>query len=61
MTFNRDQWRESFEGQLSLLRPHLTRRVLTAMSHVAWNGDGAKHKDPVKTAKAWSAELDKKK
>ncbi len=61
MKYNRDQWRDPFEGQLSLLRPHFTRRVLAAMSHVAWTEDGTKDKDPVKTAMAWSVELDKTK
>jgi hypothetical protein len=54
--YNRDQWIESFEGQLSLLRPHLTPRVLTSMSLLAWNQVG--EHDPVKAAREWSKLLD---
>ena len=59
LKYNRGQWRESFEGQLAMLRPHLTGRVLAAMSIAAWNEHGTKDFDPVKAAKAWSAALDK--
>jgi hypothetical protein len=38
--YNRDQWIESFEGQLALLRPHLTQRVLATMSLSAWHEFG---------------------
>ena len=40
MTYNKDQWIESIEGRLQILRPHLTRRVLEAMSNAAWRSDG---------------------
>ena len=32
MSFNKDQWIDSFESQLAILRPHLTERVLASMS-----------------------------
>jgi hypothetical protein len=60
-TYNREQWIESFEGQLSILRPHLTLRLLNAMSLSAWHKHGKKDEDPIKAAKAWSAALDKPK
>lgn len=58
MAFNKSQWIESFEGQLSLLRPHLSLRVLVAMSLAAWHSRGAKGEDPVKAAKEESKSLD---
>lgn len=58
LKYNSIQWRESFEGQLAILRPHLTLRVLTTMSIAAWNEFGTKDVDPVKAAKACSAALD---
>ena len=58
--FNRDQWIESFEGQLSILRPHLTQRPLSTMSLQAWHKHGRADEHPVKAAKAWSASLDRK-
>jgi hypothetical protein len=60
-TYKGQQWIESFEGQLSILRPHLTLRLLNTMSLAAWHQHGAKDKDPIKAAKAWSASLDKPK
>jgi hypothetical protein len=57
-TYNRQQWIESFEGQLSILRPHLGERVLAAMSNAAWHQHGTKDEDPIKAAKALSAALD---
>ena len=59
--YNRDQWIESFEGQLSLLRPHLSPRVLATMSNQAWHRHGTKDEDPIKAAKAWSKSLDQPK
>ena len=56
--FNRDQWIESYEGQFSLLRPHLSPRMLGNFSLTAWHRDGAKGIDPVKAAKAESAQMD---
>jgi hypothetical protein len=60
-TYNREQWVESFEGQLLILRPHLTARLLATMSNQAWHKHGAADDDPIKAAKAWSAVLDKPK
>ena len=58
MAFNKAQWIESFEGQLAILRPHLTLRVLAAMSLSAWHGRGAKDEDPIKAATEESKALD---
>jgi hypothetical protein len=58
--YNRDQWIESFEGQLSILRPHLTPRVLSTMSLAAWARHGRRDEDPVEAAKAWSVAMDPK-
>jgi hypothetical protein len=60
-TYNRQQWLESFTGQLSILRPHLSLRLLNTMGLSAWNRHGTKDEDPIKAAKAWSATLDKPK
>ena len=60
-TYNRQQWIESFEGQLAILRPHLSPRLLTTMSGQAWHQHGTKDEDPIKAAKAWSVALDKAK
>ena len=59
--FNRDQWIESFEGQLSILRPHITARVLGTMSLAAWHEVGRAEVDPIKAAKVLSKLLDKRK
>jgi hypothetical protein len=56
-TYKREQWIESFEGQLAILRPHLTPRVLAAMSLSAWHKHGRKNEEPIAAAKAWSAAL----
>lgn len=58
MAYNKAQWIETFEGQLSILRPHLTVRVLAALSLSAWHSRGAKGEDPVKAAKEESKALD---
>ena len=58
--YNRAQWIESFEGQLSILRPHLTQRLLSTMSTQAWHKHGAAGDDPIKAAKAWSAAQDQR-
>jgi hypothetical protein len=58
-TYNQRQWIESFEGQLSILRPHLSARVLDTMSLSAWHQHGTKGEDPIKTAKDWAASLQK--
>lgn len=60
-TYNRQQWIESFEGQLSILRPHLTLRLLNSISLSAWHTQGTKDEEPIKAAKVWSAALDKPK
>ena len=44
--------------QVRGLRPHLGQRVLSTMSNQAWHKHGASE-DPIKTAKAWSAEMDR--
>ncbi len=59
-TYNRQQWIESFEGQLVILRPHLGERILSTVSNQAWHAHGVKGEDPIKPAKAWSAALDQK-
>jgi hypothetical protein len=56
---NRDQWVESFEGQLAILRPHLTPRILGTISLRVWHQHGTKGEDPIKTAKDWAASLQK--
>lgn len=58
MAYNKAQWIESFEGQLSLLRPHLSGRLLNAISLGAWHSKGAKGADPIEAARAESAQLD---
>jgi hypothetical protein len=58
MIYNKDQWTESFEGRLQILRPHLTGRVLSALSNTAWHSRGAKGEDPIRTANAISADMD---
>ena len=58
MTYNKDQWVESFEGRLQILRPHLTSRVLEAMSNAARRRRGARGEEPIEAANAASAELD---
>jgi hypothetical protein len=59
--YNRDQWVESFEGQLAILRPHAPLRLMGAMSTQAWHKHGTKGEDPIKAAKALSEALDKPK
>ncbi len=60
MAYKKDQWIESFQGQLSILRPHLTLRVLATMSLVAWHARGLKGEDPIKAAKEESKAQDMK-
>jgi hypothetical protein len=57
--YNRDQWVQSFEGQLAILRPHLTQRLLTTMSLAAWHEHGTAGIDPIKVAKELSAVMDR--
>ena len=58
IAYNKDQWIESFEGRLQILRPHLTGRALEAMSNAAWHSRGVQGEDPIKAANATSADLD---
>jgi hypothetical protein len=60
MAYNKTQWRVSFEGQLSILRPHLTARVLDTISLSAWSAHGLKGEDPINAARDWSARMDAK-
>jgi len=53
VAYNKEQWIASFEGQLSILRPHLTPRLLATMSLAAWHRHGRRDEDPIKAAKAW--------
>ena len=59
MAYNKDQWIESFEGQLSILRLHLTARVLSTMSLSAWHEFGRNDQDPITVARELSKLLDK--
>jgi len=59
MTYNKQQWMESFEGQVAILRPHLTTRVLATMSLQAWHRFGVDSVDPIKVARELSKLLDK--
>ena len=61
MAYNKAQWRSSFEDQLSLLRPHLSLRLLDTMSLRAWGEYGTKDVDPVTAAKAESKRHDEAK
>lgn len=56
--YNRDQWISSFEGQMSILRPHLTGRVLSTISVAAWHKHGTAGNDPIEAAREESAEMD---
>jgi hypothetical protein len=58
--YKREQWVDSFEGQLAILRSHLTPRVLGTMSLAAWHAHGASGHDPIKVARALSVEMDKR-
>ena len=58
MAYEKDQWIDSFEGRLSILRPHLTARVLATMSLAAWHQFGVADEDPVKVARELSRLLD---
>lgn len=59
-TYRRDQWISSFEGQLSILRPHLTARVLASMSLGAWRQHGTRGVDPIEAAREESAAIDRR-
>ena len=59
MAYNKDQWISSFEDQLTILRPHLTQRVLTTMSLAAWHARGRKEEDPIEAARQVSKSLDR--
>jgi predicted RNA binding protein with dsRBD fold (UPF0201 family) len=53
--YKREQWIESFEGQLAILRPHLTHRLLDSISLQAWHQHGRSNAEPVQCAKDWAA------
>jgi hypothetical protein len=55
MAYQKDQWMSSFEDQVSILRPHLTQRVLTTMALQAWHRHGTM--DPIQAARLVAAEL----
>ena len=59
MAYNKEQWISSFEDQLSILRPHLTQRVLATMNPAAWNAHGSKDEDPIEVARELSKLLDR--
>lgn len=61
MAYNKDQWIASFEGQLAILRPHLTERVLRTMSLPAWHEFGTNDVDPLDVARELSKLLDQSK
>lgn len=58
MAYNKDQWIASFEGQLSIMRPHLSGRVLASMSLQAWHRFGRSDEEPVRVARELSKLLD---
>ena len=59
MAYNKDQWISSFEDQMTILRPHLTSRLLATMSLAAWHSRGRQGEDPIKAAQAESQALDR--
>jgi hypothetical protein len=59
VTYNKDQWIESFEGQLFFLRPHLTQRVLSSLGLTEWHQVGRGGADPIMAAKELSKLFDK--
>jgi len=58
MAYDKHQWRSSFDGQLAMLRPHLSDRMLANFSLSAWQSRGSKDEGPVQAAKLMSKELD---
>lgn len=60
MAYNKDQWISSFEDQMTILRPHLTERILTTMSLTAWHRYGRNDEDPIAVAREASKALDQK-
>ena len=61
MKYNKDQWISSFEDVMVGLRPHMSARVLTTISLMAWNKYGKNDVDPRKAAGEWSTSMDKPK
>ena len=59
MAYNKDQWISSFEDQLTILRPHLTIRVLATMGLSAWHAHGRNDEDPIKAARELSKAMDR--
>ncbi len=53
-TLNRDQWIESFETQLSAVRPRLTPHLLSAIGAAAWDSHGQACEAPIKAAEEHS-------
>jgi hypothetical protein len=56
--YNKEQWISSFEGQMSLLRPHLVGRALDVINLGAWHKHGTHGNDPTQAAREESAALD---
>lgn len=61
MAYRKDRWTASFEGQLSVLRPHLTPRVRTTMRLAAWPQFGTREADPIRAVRDGSKSLAKPK
>lgn len=58
MAYKRDQWIQSFEGQLQILRPHVSDRLMATISNSAWHSRGVKGEDPIAAAKSESRAMD---
>lgn len=59
-TYRRDQWVTSFEGKMSILRPHLTGRMLGTISASARQQHGTKGVEPIQAARDESAAIDRR-
>lgn len=58
MAYDKQQWIDSFEGRLAILRPHLSERVLGSIAIAAWHRHGVRGEEPVKAAQAESVAID---
>lgn len=58
VTYNEQQWIDSFEGRLAILRPHLSERVLASMALAAWHRRGVRGEEPVAAAQVECEALD---
>jgi hypothetical protein len=58
--YNRGQWIESFTDQVAIHHLHLSLRLLYTMALSAWNKHGKQDEEPIKSAKAWSADLNRR-